>query len=382
MNFMRIYREGGDRATTIRILAAGTVLAVASAAMGQSFTLLGNPVGRTKTNPSGISDDGRVVTGRSTGSIPFQYFVAVDGLRRDLSIPTGLTSFYSTNVSGDGQYLVVGGQATGSGVSKPGLYRISDGSYSLFEANFGSGWGSTAVASSRDGGIVAGWSSNADNTTYQSWYRIGSGNAVAIPSGNRGGFAMDISSDGRFICGNERPSGVAGSPFIYDREMNTYTSLDQRIGDAYAISGDGRVVVGCAIGNDGWLRPAKWQNGEMQFLTNDYPGQGDFTAYDSSFDGAVITIRSLIGFNGPFSFIWTESRGLVEARAFFESYGVVIPAELEISAPIHVSADGLTFTGSVFRDGGSQPFVITIPASGTAMFTLSALVFVGVRRRR
>jgi uncharacterized membrane protein len=388
MNVMRIDRAGGDRvgarrAVGVRVLGVVAALVMGSAAMGQSLTLLGNPAGYKRTNPLGISDDGRVITGRSDDKTPYANFVAVDDVRTDLSLPTGLSVFYSNDVSGDGRYLAFQARRNPNSLAQGGIYKVSDGTYSLINSDFGSGWRSTAVATSRDAGIVAGYSVSSNGLLYQSWYWTGQGDAIAIPSGNRGGFATDISSDGRFICGNERPPGVAGSPFIYDRVTNTYTSLDQRIGDAYAISGDGRVVVGSAIDTRGWYRPAKWENGAMQFLTDGYANQGDFVAVDASFDGSVITCETLPFFNGgPLSFIWTQSGGFVESRQFFASYGVIVPNQYIIAAAISVSADGRTFTGTAYDGTIAQPFVITIPGAGGGSLAVGLLMAVGTRRRR
>jgi hypothetical protein len=385
MNVMRIDQVGGDRvgvrrAAGIRVLGVVAALVMGSAAMGQSLTLLGNPAGYVVTYSQGISDDGRVVTGLSEGASPVPSFIGLSGVRQDLTTPSGLSRCFSINVSGDGSFLAIQARTDGSTFAQGGRYRISDGSYTLINSPFSSTISNTSSAISRDGSVVAGWSSNPSTGVYKPWYWTGTGDAVQITVGNNEpALTSDISSDGRFICGYNPASAAA--PFVFDRQTNSTTRLTG-LGRARAINSSGNIVVGDARDSFGYSRPARWDNGVLQFITDAYQNMGDFSAYDVSADGSVITCGGILGFQGPVSMIWSASTGLLETRAFFESYGIVIPAGLSFDNKIFVSADGKTFTGSIGNSTTAMPFVATIPGAGGGSFVVGLVMAVGTRRRR
>lgn len=368
-------------ATTVRAFVAAAALLLSSAAMGQSLTLLGNRPGYPVTYPLGISDDGRVITGQSEGGATFYApFVASNGVRQELTTPSGLSQFYSVNVSGSGQYLAVTAVSSGRVDGQGGRYSISDGSYTLINSNFGSGWTGTSSALSRDGSVVAGWSENSNSTNYKAWYWSGTGNAVQITVGNNEpAVTRDISSNGRFICGDNPVTRSA--PFVFDRQANTVIRLTG-LGQARAINSAGNIVVGNALDSFGYSRPARWDNGVLQFVTDAYQNMGNFTARDVSADGSIITCSGVPGFEGPVSMVWSSSTGLMESKAYFESYGVQLPTGWSIGTGLYVSADGTTFTGGLYQGNVEQPFIITVPGAGGGCLTVGLVMAVGMRKRR
>ena len=142
-------------------------------------------------------------------------------------------------------------------------------------------------------------------------------------------FSCDnMSSDGRYVCGNAR--GVSGffpeGTFIWDTQTGLITLLNTAGKDAVAITEDGSTVVGDTLveGTPGdpnsWAEEASywtesagfWQS--IGFLPNAMQCPSRSNAYDISADGSVIVGLSWDGCSGR-GFRWTEATGMQELES-------------------------------------------------------------------
>jgi len=148
---------------------------------------------------------------------------------------------------------------------------------------------------------------------------------------------------------------------------------------AYASNFDGSIIVGRGAGPiSGTGRALVWRGDQITELLP-LPGYRIADAYDVSDDGSVIT-----GLNGSSDIglpqmqtIWTQPTGWVPALDYFRMHGVEVPSYYVTSSSINVSADGRTFSMTLFDTRTSQGImsVVAIPSPGIVPMLGMACIF-------
>jgi len=191
-------------------------------------------------------------------------------------------------------------------------------------------------------------------------------------------FSCDnMSSDGRYVCGNAR--GLSGffpeGTFIWDTQTGSITLLNTAGKDAVAITEDGSTVVGDTLveGTPGdpnsWAEEASywtesagfWQS--IGFLPNAMQCPSRSNAYDISADGSVIVGLSWDGCSGR-GFRWTEATGMqeLESLANGSNRASVVSADGSVIAGFAQGTfnrtpavwDGTTLQGTLLGPNGAD----------------------------
>jgi len=248
-----------------------------------------------------------------------------------------------------------------------------------------------ATAISGDGTTVVGWGGDGTGHDVAFSWTLAEGmvNLGTIPGGGRFTVANDVSADGSVIVGNARfadPIGYAAviwTAAAGHRVLST-SAPGFQVGEATAVSADGTVVVGAGTWN-GNVLPAesfRWSasSGATPLGRIDDNPFGN-RAFAVSGDGAVV-----VGSSGPSfpaeAFIWSEPGGIRSlgftnpsaARAISSDGRYIIGADgrvgsmrwsarggvtpLEGISPSAISDDGRTIVGSVRGAGDESSAVL------------------------
>jgi hypothetical protein len=357
--------------STIRILTGSMALAVGSSAMGQSLTLLGFPDGSAGSVAKDLSDDGGIVIGESYSYSAAPTFVARNGIREDSS----LTNYQL--VTGDGRFLV------GTSRSNFLTYRYnSDGSGpTLIPAAPGAPAGAQPRAVSRDGGTIAG---NSSNSISRAWYWTSATSSVLMPRVATWDYAYGVSPEGRYVVGFGESANL-GQPFLYDITTQQYqflqTPASTNYAKAFATSENGAVTVGWAIGLVGLgnYDPVLWRNGQIESLITSASSFRSGQPSSVSADGTIIAGNGDTGGTTGMGFVWTQATGMVTANEYLANVGITLPANSIVTNAI-VSGDGKSFSGTIEIGSTYQAFVATVPGLGGP--ALGFIATIGMRRRR
>ncbi len=226
------------------------------------------------SNAYGVSADGGVVVGFSGGSISFQAFrwTAATGMLGLGDLPGGQIASGATGVSADGSVVVgmadtdldieafrwtLTNPATGEGIMV-GLGALPGGDGS-----------SLANAVSPDGAVVVGGSSSSKGYEAFRWASpTGMHGLGDLPGGPYSSEAQGASAGGTVVVGGSRDSSLLWIAFVWTpaagmrdlRQMLTEVhglNLDGWVLEtAWAVSADGRTIVGDAMHNgapEGWI---------------------------------------------------------------------------------------------------------------------------------
>jgi probable HAF family extracellular repeat protein len=165
-----------------------------------------------------------------------------------------------------------------------------------------------------------------------------------LSGGNFYSKAYAVSADGKVVVGESH--SALGEPFEAFRwENGALSGLGDLPGDwfysrAYAVSNDGSVVVGVSISASLTAREAfRWENGVMTALGALPPLFFTSRAHDVSADGSVIVGESYSTTDIE-AFRWTQEEGMVGLGALEPSYGRYD------STAYGVSADGSVIVGA------------------------------------
>ena len=256
-----------------------------------------------------------------------------------------------------------------------------------------------ARATADDGEVVVGYSGgHAFIWTNDSGFDL-------LPGAETGGFAMDVSSDGRFIVGSARTSQGFDSAFQWDRQSEgPIQFLSGTESRAYAVAPNGSSAVGFS-GTSVSRRPVVWsENGTSSFLGTDNgiafgmsddasvvvgfvgPGSagsafrwtaqngvqpigfaGTSRAYDTSADGSVIVGLETTPF-GQTAMIWSEGAGARSLYSELAGLGVDL-SDWSLNQATGISADGRVVVGygTNLHTGAREGFIATIPEPSTGL---------------
>jgi uncharacterized membrane protein len=305
--------------------------------------------------PSAISADGSTVLGRAGGVVLWH----ADGTREVLG-SFGAPADLSADAS-----VVVGVSSVGSGNwirYEPWRWTREGGLQPLgpfpdpFRWSFVSGL-------SDDGWVFAGGLRAPNGPPAPFVWTLDSGiTALPVP----GGVAYAISGDGRFVVGEQ------GLPFRFDREtqvVETLSSLPDAWPEALATSRDGSVSVGwmqtdmhSGLGGD--TQAVRWTAGGnldgLGFLEDHWETRLS-RARAVSGDGSIVVGSSLVGPQDlSCAFVWDPLHGMRDLREELETrFGLAIPWRLDEATD--VSADGRTIVGWSGNEESTRVWVVVLP---------------------
>ena len=351
-------------------LVLGTSIAVAE---GPRFTHVPHAVRGMNFEGTIVSANGPYEQYSNTGLI----YNLVEGTVTAITNPpvrAGITAITSL-----GNYAA-GGSAAGSPANTQAFRFSIDGNHTLIGKRPGTA-SSGATAISGDGNVVAGYSDLYQNgvTIFPFRWTPETGRQEIGPTnGFIGGQVLDISRDGSTIVGN----GTFNA-WVW-REGSGFSFLPSLAGfagsSANAASADGSIIVGISplTNFPPNNRVVRWVNGQIEVI-NLGPGLTNPSIEDVSDDGNIMVGGvTILGGGGSWGMICTPELGVMLASDYLALHGLTLPEGVGIRRIYAVSADGMTFGGSLSSGGG---FVATVPAPGFTGLLAAAGLFASRRRR-
>ncbi|GAB5536213.1 MAG: hypothetical protein Rubg2KO_24620 [Rubricoccaceae bacterium] len=303
--------------------------------------------------PSGVSDNGTVVSGRQSSSSP-RRVAAIRWTEADSIVVLPSLSAFETNpyedvalaVSadgsvligyGEGQYPIDGTSYVGTEVAVRWIGSAAPEDLGLLPFGEASP-NSRGLAVSADGSVVVGYSeveapgftgSGVSGTEQAIRWEEGTLTGLGWLDGGSNGWlsssqATGVSADGSIIVGYSRSNSLAGcsnesgcvEAVLWGDEMQGLGALTESdpFSRATAVSADGRVVVGRSSSSTAQYGEAfRWENDQMVGL-GVLPGDAESTALGVSADGSVIVGESEDADGNDRLFIWTAGTGMRALR--------------------------------------------------------------------
>lgn len=295
------------------------------------------------------SADGSVIAAEGGWYQAYRWTAGGAGMHiPNLGAPLVITTAYPQAISADGS-VVVGESYSTSDNSYHAWRWTADGGVQTLGSLPGGEAGSDANGVSADGSVIVGLATNAqsENEAYrwtESSGMVGLG-VLNLPGERHGSGATAVSADGRTIVGSSygvpanTPSGDIMEPFLWRADIGMVSLGDLPNGwhysNAYAVSGDGSVVVGSS-------------------LTSPYPE----------------------------AFIWDATHGMRSLRDVLTAdFGVNLDGWV-LQEATGISDDGLTIVGNGLNPAGQwEGWVAVVPEPATGMVMSLSLVFFWKRRR-
>jgi len=348
-------------------------------AQTRSLYLMGTYAPGYASYVTGLSGDGSVAVGGSTATLPnpntrgFRWTLPTG--RVDIPGPPVITQ--AINISPEGGVVV--GQF-GALSATTAFRRIGDGP--LEGLGILTGYTSSrAYAASTNGSVIVGKNIRGNGSEGQAFRWTASAGLQGLGYLQANGIYSDaagVSWDGTVIAGISRASG-SGDPraFVW-RETTGLQELPGLPGStstyATGISGNGRVVLGSVVTeNNTTTVGVCWFDGQVVNLGTT-PSLLSPVAFASNYTGSVIvgTGNHITGNGDDQTFIWREEEGMMFLSQYLRENGVPLPADAAIGACTCVSADGMTFGGTLLSPTlGTQGFVATIPQPAVSLLPLA-----------
>jgi probable HAF family extracellular repeat protein len=316
------FLPGGMQSTASRVCGDGSVV-VGSSGGNRAFlwTRAGGMIdlgtlGGTMAYASDVSDDGSVVVGMGDSPAGPRAFLWTYASRMvDLGLPSDgggdqqATDTYSMAVSGDG--AVVAGFS--GPINDAFRWTVADGMLSL--GTLGAGY-SIARDCNTDGTVVVGESTGAADDHAFRWTPATGLQDLGTMPGGTSSHATGVSADGSTVVGYGRTSGftaIRAFRWTAASGMVSLGTLPGMASRAYAVSGDGSVVVGVLMSPD-------------------------------------------------HAMLWTPLLGMVDLNTYLPSIGLNLTAWTLTSAN-GVSLDGRTIVGTGTHNGQTEAWVAQWPSS-------------------
>ena len=353
----------GRSAASGRVLAVGSLLAVASPSFAQQFFVVPPAMDDTTSAIAAISADGSTVVGTTSRPTPYRKRAIVahwsQGLSPTILMPlaAGQTST-ATSVSCDG--AIVGGQSGSSSEPQGVLWANGQVTPIGFLAPSGSR-ASVVSAIACDGSRIAGQATNAAGHL-EGFFAQRVGGTIAplvgigfVSSGTQNDSSVTgLTADGRMV-GRASWSNAGAWGFVQfifsptDGQGLKPLGASQGFGvddTANAVTPDGRVIVGAVTVPDGFggtlLVPSRTVDGIVSAMAPCEEGSGSATAVSA--DGRV-----MVGFNdclGPNrAFIWDPVNGYRLIEDILSAAGT-LPAGYSLTIATGISADGTIVVGN------------------------------------
>lgn len=352
---------------------AGLILAACSAfaQSAPSFEGLGT-LGGNSSQATGVSADGSVVVGYGPeASTYMRAFRWVGGSMTNLGTLGGLRS-YAYGVSADGNVVVGEGQLANA-VYHAFRWTLADGMTDL--GTLGGGY-SSASGASANGNVVVGYSSVpiTGETHAFRWVKdgnFGGSNPQMQDLGTLGGVnggANSVSADGSVVVGWSANADSNFHAFRWTQAggMVDLGTLGGTSSWATGVSADGNVVVGYSNYNVDsykwevfrWVYTGTGPSGGTMTGLGFLPGGDRSTAYAVSADGKVVVGQSNY-YGGPLSyqaFRWTEAEEMQSVQDLLDVAGVDTTG-WTLTQATGVSADGSVIVGNGTGPSGTEAWI-------------------------
>ena len=325
-----------------------------------SFQGIGDlPGGRFHSEALGISDDGKILIGRSS-SARFEeegFFCAVRDSGLALQVLLGSSG---APVSSEPRALTPNGEIiAGKIVTARGIeaarWTAATGWVSLGDLA-GGAFASQALGISIDGAVVVGWGSSNIGLEAARWVN---GNALAMGDLSGGGFhsaAALVSADGRTVVGTG--NSAQGFQVFRWTESTGMIGLGDLAGgefssEPFGMTPDAAIIVGEASSALG-IEAFRWTQARGMEALGDLPG-GTFhsIAFDVSDAGAII-----VGFGttaqGAEAFIWEATNGMRKMKTVIVAAGLREVESWQLTEATGISADGRIIVGNGLNPGGQN----------------------------
>lgn len=278
-------------------------------------------------------------------------------------LPGGQYSSNAFGVSGDGSVVVgISNSVRSSGAFEGFRWTAETGMVGLGSLGAPENYTSLAYDVSSDGSVIVGNTSAQAPPNYGAPFRWTASEGLVpigpLPGGEIGGTAYAISADGRTIVGYAGNAESREEAFRWTAETGMI-GLGDLPGAPFIssvgldVSGDGSVVVGVGTGPQGEGRPFRWTEAAGMIDLGDLPGGGTTGgASGVSLDGSIIVGSSRSTF-GEEAFLWTESTGMVGLGD--------LPGGPFGSGALDVSADGKIVVGNSCVADLAPGFCFTAP---------------------
>lgn len=305
-----------------------------------------------------VSDDGAIVVG---------YVRDAAGVQRPFRWTNSTGMVLLSSQAGDAEAISGDGTTIVGWHSQPASAVVfeSDGMVTGLGDLPGGSIFSQAFATTRDGSVIFGWSSNGQGNHAFRW--TSNEGMVALPdlsAGSSQSRPTDVSSDGTTIVGNRRYSAVGAH---HDAAF-LWTAADGRLdiagtypnySFAEGVSADGEVVVGslASFGDGG--RPFRWDRAQGPMILPPVPFDTDNygTAFATCDDGGVV-----VGKMHSRAFIWDCYRSTRNLRLVLNQQYSINPAEPgDLYSANDITPDGRTIVGFGTRGFGIEPWVVRLP---------------------
>jgi probable HAF family extracellular repeat protein len=352
---------------TILVFLVSIVWGPSLASAQATFELLGDlPGGIVFSQARGISADGLVVVGTSSGSTT-NAFRWTAGVMEPLDEPTGTIGIFGANdASADGS-VIAGDLSTAVGGA--GRWTAAGG-WSVLGDLPGGRIGGTASGVSADGSVVVGSGRSESSEPFEAIRWTPGGGIVGLgdlSGGSLNSVALATSGDGSVVVG----LGNSDRGF----EVFRWTAADGMVGlgfppggfrsDPGGISADGKVIVGLTGGQAfRWTakNPSRLDDpNNMELLGDLVPGTPNSAALDASADGSVVVGRGS-GF-GLQAFIWDCANGMRNLSQILiaEGLGSEI-GTFQLREATAVSDDGEMIAGwGEHTNGDLEAWVARVP---------------------
>jgi probable HAF family extracellular repeat protein len=329
----------------------------AQAASFQGLGFLPGSSDYGQSQASGVSADGSVVVGDSSGANGREAFrwTQATGMVGLGDLSGGEFRSTALGVSADGS-IVVGESASANGGAEAFRWTQATGMVGLGDLPGGE-FGSSASGVSADGSVVVGFGFSSDVAPLpfeaflwtQATGMVGLGN---LAGGTFGG-ANGVSANGSVVVG----SSSNGNPFTPRTEAFRWTQATGMVGlgdlpggsffsSATGVSGDGSVIVGVGAGV-GSREAFRWTQATGMVGLGDLAG-GSFNSIATgvSGDGSVVVgIGNAGNSSTNRTFIWNSSQGMRNLQEVLTNdYGLNLTG-WTLSEPTGISADGLSIVG-------------------------------------
>lgn len=309
------------------------------------------PTGVIDMLPTSMSDDGSIVVGTGFYQVPNLYYTEAAGA----SVIGDGCSNGLPSISGDGTTVL------GCHVNAQGNENAAKWLGGTSWQDLGSEVGAVPCGNSlsgpfgvnQDGSLAVGllWRAQVCKANAGFWDLVNGGPATVLPSLLDGpaSRANGINDDGSVIIGwQDQLNGErTAAKWINGVEEFILTPSGEFNGEALAVSGDGKAIVGANYGlsDDAWI----WRSATGVERINQW--RKSLVLLDVSDDG-----RTAVGFTREGSkkrfqraFLWRDGRGPVLLTKYLADRGVVVPEGWNLSVANVISTDGNTVYGWGFN---------------------------------
>ncbi|MHC4990987.1 MAG: hypothetical protein ACYTGC_08400, partial [Planctomycetota bacterium] len=350
-----------------------TSLLAAAPAFGQAdpdgplFTGLGDlPGGRFSSTVTGVSADGRVVVGSSSGEQGPMAFRWKDGRMEPLGdLPGGRVNSRAAAVSGDGR-VVVGTSAATRG---PSAFVLRDSILEDLGDIDGASLAVEGLALSEDGRVVAGQRRQQRGSRAWAWLNGRMLDLGTLPDGTPLTAAQGVSADGAVIVGSalsERGSQAFRWSAASVAPLGDLAG-GAEFAEATAVSADGRVIVGFSASAFGF-EAFRWDEQRGMRGLGGLSDEREIFSYAHAVngDGTIVVGHAVASHGSSDAFIWDPINGLRSLRdALVHEFGIGLFGWTLTSAEA-ISRDGRTIAGNGMNpEGQNEGWVVRLPPTAT-----------------